>query len=356
MHISTDRLIDLATAILHAGSDNETAAKTVARRLVDANLTGHDSHGVGVLPGYVAGMKAGQLNTDADAEIIEDKGPFLLIEGHRGFGQVVAEQAMKHAIARAKQHHIAVLSLRNCFHLGRVGDWAAMAAEAGFISIHYTNVLSPNSLVAPFGGSDSRFTTNPYCTAVPASDRHPMFLLDMATSTIAMGKTRVAYMKGIDVADECLIDHQGNPTNDPAVMFEEPKGALRTMGLHKGYGLALLCDILGGSFSGGGAYLPDRVVDARVVNNMLAILIDPDVFGGAETFFGDIDNYTDWIKSSPPAAGTREVMFPGDPERKVRAERQVSGIPIDGGTWAQLLQTAESVGISAENVERIIGN
>lgn len=355
MQISDDRLYDLAVAIIHAGCGDEPVARVVARRLVDANLTGHDSHGIGVLPGYIGGIKAGQLDPEAEVEIIEDKGPFLLIDGNQGFGQVVAEQAMNHAIARAQQQHIAVLSLRNCFHIGRVGDWAAMAAEAGFISIHYTNVLSPNSLVAPYGGSASRFTTNPYCTAIPASEHHPMFLLDMATSTIAMGKTRVAYMKGVEVADDCLIDHQGNSTNDPAVMFEQPKGALRTMGLHKGYGLALLCDILAGSFSGGGAYLPERVVDARVINNMLAILIDPDVFGGAEAFFGDIDSYTDWIKSSPPAPGIDEVMFPGDPERKARAERKATGIPIDDGTWAQLMQTAEGAGLSADTVERIIG-
>lgn len=355
MQISDDRLYDLSVAIIQASCGNEAVARIVARRLVEANLTGHDSHGVGVLPGYIEGIRAGQLNAEASVEIIEDKGPFLLIDGHCGFGQVVAEQAMDHAIARAEKQHIAVLSLRNCFHVGRVGDWAAMAAEAGFISIHYTNVLSPNSLVAPHGGSASRFTTNPYCTAIPASDRHPMFLLDMATSTIAMGKTRVAYMKGVEVADDCLIDHMGNPTNDPAVMFEQPKGALRTMGLHKGYGLALLCDILAGSFSGGGAYLPERVVDARVINNMLAILIDPDVFGGAEAFFGDIDNYTDWIKSSPPAPGVDEVMFPGDPERKTREKRKSSGIPIDDGTWAQLMQTAEGAGLSADAVGRIIG-
>ncbi|MCR9139913.1 MAG: malate/lactate/ureidoglycolate dehydrogenase [Alphaproteobacteria bacterium] len=355
MLISAERLTELTEAIIRHGSDNQAASRQVAQLLVEANLTGHDSHGVGVLPAYMDSIWAGQLHPDAEAEIVSDKGPFLLVDGHRGFGQLVAKQAMELAIERAGRHHFAVLSLRNSFHIGRVGDWASMAAEAGFVSIHYVNVLSPNSLVAPHGGSDARFTTNPHCTAIPASKRHPMFLLDMATSTIAQGKARVAYMKGEAVPDGCLIDHQGRPTNDPTVMFEEPKGALTTMGLHKGFGMALICDILGGSFSGGGAYLPDRVISSRVINNMLAILIDPDVFGDAEAFYSDIDNYTDWIKASPPAPGTEGVLFPGDPERKVRAEREATGIPIDDATWAQLLVTAENVGIPQDEIARIVG-
>jgi hydroxycarboxylate dehydrogenase B len=354
MLISVNRLTELVEAILRHGSGNAEAATSVAQHLVEANLCGHDSHGVGVIPLYMEGIETGQLVADAKSEVVQDKGPFLQIDGNRGFGQVVARQAMEMAIERAKKSHFAVLSLRNSFHIGRIGAWGTMAAEAGFISMHYVNVLSPNSIVAPFGGTEARFATNPYCTAIPASDRHPMFLFDMASSTIAMGKARVAYNKGVEVPDNSLIDHEGNPTNDPAVMFEEPIGALRTMGLHKGFGMALISDILGGSFSGGGAFLPERIVPSRVVNNMLAILIDPDVFGGADTFFSDIDNYTDWVKSSPPAPGVDEVMFPGDPERKSRAEREANGIPVDDTTWAQLLDSAKAVGIADDEVGKIL--
>ncbi len=354
MRIDADRLTEFTSAIVRKGGGSDATADEVARTLVEANLTGHDSHGVGMIPAYMGGIAAGQLVPDARAEIVQDLGPFLLVDGNLGFGQCVARQAMEWAIDRARQQHIAVLSLRNSFHIGRIGDWGEMAAEAGFLSIHYVNVLSPNSLVAPFGGSDARFSTNPYCTAFPASDRHPMFLLDMATSTIAQGKTRVAYMKGEKVPEGCLIDHDGNPTNDPSVMFEEPLGALRAMGLHKGSGLALICDILGGSFSGGGAYLPERIVPDRIVNNMLAILIDPNVFGGAEAFYRDLDAYTDWVKASPPAPDTDAVRFPGDLERETRIERGKSGIPIDDATWALLLETAGSVGLSEEEISAIL--
>ena len=160
-------------------------------------------------------------------------------------------------------------------------------------------------------------------------------------------------MKGERVPEGSLINHSGNPTDNPAVMFEEPLGALRTMGLHKGSGVALVCDILGGAFTGGGAYLPERVVADRIVNNMLAILIDPTVFGGAEAFFGDVDAYTDWVKSSRPAPDTDHVRFPGDPERETLVERQKNGIPVDDATWAQLLETAGSVGLSSDDIRDI---
>lgn len=350
MNIQAAALTSLATAILSHAGKNPDAAQKVATRLVGANLTGHDSHGVGMIPAYVEGIQAGQLDPTAQAQIVQDSGALLLVDGQQGFGHVIAEQAMEMAIARAKEHHFALLSLRNSFHLGRLGDWGAMAAEAGFICIIYANVQTPKPMVAPFGGSDGRFVTNPYCTAIPATEKTPMYLLDMATSTIAKGKTRVAYLSGKPVPEGALIDAQGRPTTDPAVMFEDPLGALTTFGFHKGFGLALLGDILGGSFSGGGAFAPERQVPSRILNHMMAILIDPNAFGTADQFRADLDAYTTWVKSSPPAPGVEAVQFPGDPERACAAARRADGIPIDPGTWAQLLDTARSVGVSESEI------
>ena len=353
MNISAKDLTALATSILsHASGQPEKAAK-VATRLVQANLTGHDSHGVGMIPAYVEGILAGQLNPEGRAEIAQDKGPFVLVDGNSGFGHIVAEQAMEIAIERARASHFAVLSLRNSFHLGRLGDWGAMAAEAGFICILYANVQSSRPIVAPFGGSDARFVTNPYCTAIPATDNHPMFLLDMATSTIAMGKARVADLSGKPVPEGCVIDATGAPTTDPSVMFDESGGALTTFGQHKGFGLALLGDILGGSFSGGGAYLPEREVEGNITNNMMAILIDPDVFGTAEAFGIDADRYRDWVKASPPAPGFDAVQLPGDPERRSAAERGANGIPLDAGTLGELREAAQSAGVPQGEIESL---
>ena len=351
MKISAKDLTALGTAILsHASGQPQNAAK-VATRLVNANLTGHDSHGIGMIPAYVEGILAGQLDPKGSAEIAQDKGPFLLMDGNSGFGHVVAEQAMEMAIDRAKSSHFAVLSLRNSFHLGRLGDWGAMAAEAGFICILYANVQPSRPIVAPFGGSDARFVTNPYCTAIPATDKHPMFLLDMATSTIAMGKARVADLSGKQVAEGCVIDASGTPTTDPSVMFDGSGGSLTTFGQHKGFGLALLGDMLGGSFSGGGAYLPEREVDGNITNNMLAILIDPNVFGTAEAFGIDVDKYTDWVKASPPAPGFDAVQFPGDPERRSAKNRSANGIPLDAGTLRELEEAAQSAGVPQVEID-----
>jgi uncharacterized oxidoreductase len=348
MRVPIHALTTIATAILlHAGR-NQTAAERVSSRLVSANVTGHDSHGVGMIPAYVDGIRSGQLLPNAEIEIVNDKGPFLLIDGGRGFGHVIAEQAMEVAIERAKASHFSVLSLRNSFHLGRLGDWGEMAARSGFICIIYANVQSERPLVAPHGGSDARFVTNPYCTAIPATGKHPMFILDMATSTIAMGKARVANLSGKQVPEGSVIDPQGNPTTDPSVMFQEPAGSLTPFGLHKGFGLALLGDILGGAFSGGGAYLPEREVPDRIINNMMAILIDPNVFGEAKEFGIDVDKYIDWVKASPPAPGFDAVLLPGDPERLCTVDRLKNGIPLDAGTIEQLIATAKSVNATNE--------
>ena len=348
MRVSIHTLTAIATAILlHAGR-NQTAAERVSSRLVSANVTGHDSHGVGMIPAYVDGIRSGQLLPNAEIEIVNDKGPFQLIDGGRGFGHVIAEQAMEVAIERAKASHFSVLSLRNSFHLGRLGDWGEMAARSGFICIIYANVQSERPLVAPHGGSDARFVTNPYCTAIPATEKHPTFILDMATSTIAMGKARVANLSGKQVPEGSVIDQQGNPTTDPSVMFQEPAGSLTPFGQHKGFGLALLGDILGGAFSGGGAYLPEREVPDRIINNMMAILIDPNVFGEAKEFGIDVDKYIDWVKASPPAPGFDAVLMPGDPERLCTMERRNNGIPLDAGTIQQLIATARSVNVPEE--------
>ncbi len=348
MNIDVADLTALAQRILSHAGNNPGAAQKVAARLVHANLTGHDSHGVGMIPAYVEGIIAKELDPHAEARLVQENGAMILVDGQQGFGHIIAEQAMEMAIAKARTHHFALLSLRNSFHLGRLGDWGAMAAEAGFICIIYANVQTPKPMVAPFGGSDARFVTNPYCTAIPATDKTPMFLLDMATSTIAKGKARVAHLSGKPVLEGALIDATGRPTTDPAVMFDDPLGTLTTFGLHKGFGLALLGDILGGSLSGGGAYAPERQVPSRILNHMMAVLIDPDAFGTGAQFAADLDGYAAWVKASKPAPGVDAVQFPGDPERASEQARRAGGIPVDPGTLAQLLATARSIGVPEE--------
>ncbi len=352
--ISSEHLVKLMTTICRRAGSDEEEARLGAENLVVANLMGHDSHGVGLLPRYIESALDGRLTMGGHAEVVADRGPFVLVDGNMGYGQVVGAEAMALGLAKAAEFGVAVVGLRNVHHLGRIGAWAEICGEAGFISIHYVNAVGLAPLVAPFGGSDCRYTTNPYCTAFPATEGPPI-VLDMATSKIAFGKIVVAFNKGEALADETLIDGEGRPTNDPAVMVSEgkraPTGALLSFGLHKGYGLALVCELLAGGLTGGGVSGPQSAERDTIQNNMLTIILDPDGFGAGIPLARDIDDFTAWVKASPPAPGTDEVMVPGDPERKRRAERQRDGIPIDDNTWRGLVEAGLSVGMNRVDFE-----
>lgn len=356
MQVSVDKITELTQTIFESIGVGADDATQVATNLVAANLAGHDSHGIGMVPYYVKGIQAGQLVMSAEATVEMERGPYMLVDGNRGFGQVIGKRTMEMGIAKAREMGIAVVALKNSYHIGRIGAWGLMCAEAGFVSIHYVNVLSPNSIVAPFGGSDPRYSTDPYCTALPASDGREPIILDMATSKVAMGKVRVAYNKGVEVPEGCLIDADGQPTTDPSVMFSEPKGALQSAGLHKGFGLAMICGALAGAFTGGGTPAEEEIIDMRVINNMLTIILDPNVFVGRDGFDTSVDRFADWVKASPAGPGSDGVMMPGEPELKAAAERRADGLPIDDRTWEELLEAAELAGLDRDTALRIVGN
>jgi uncharacterized oxidoreductase len=246
--LATDLHQFVVSLFTHLGSTLREAT-LVADHLIAANLAGHDSHGVGMIPSYVKSHAGGFLQLNRHATVTKDAGAVVTLDGNAGFGQVVAHEAMQLGIEKAKQHGMAAIALRNAHHVGRIGYWAEQCAAAGLISIHFVSVIG-DPMVAPFRGKDSRFGTNPLCVVFPRAG-HPPLLLDYATSAIAFGKTRVAWHKGEAVAPGCLIDAEGRPTTDPAVMQTSPLGALLTFAQHKGYALATLCEVLGGALSGG---------------------------------------------------------------------------------------------------------
>ena len=337
---------------LQADSD---AAHRVATHLVAANLKGHDSHGVGMVPAYVGNIRSGALDVAAHASVIHDKGAVLLIDGQMGFGQVVGSEAVQFALDRVKDTGIVCAGVRNCHHLGRIGSYGEQCGDAGYISVHFVNVVGHQALVSPWGGRERRLSTNPFCCVVPRRDAAPV-VLDMATSAIAQGKVRVAHMKGQPVADGALLDHEGRPTNDPAVMFEAPLGALGPFGKHKGYGLALMCELLGGGLAGewtAQAPTPERF---SIVNHMLMLVLDPDLFGGVEKFHGEVEAMVRYLHSTSPAAGFDRVRVPGEPEIDSVNERTANGIPIDDNSWAGILKSASVVGMSDSEVAGLINS
>jgi len=345
VNLSHETLEDLTIAILEAAGSATPEARTVASHLLQANLCGHDSHGVGMLPTYLENITKGLLQPNRPAETLSDHGNFLLFDGHRGYGQVAAKMVMEQGIARCKDTGMALMGLRNAHHIGRVGSYGEQSLEAGLISLHFVSVVDHVPMVAPFGGKQGRYGTNPLCIAVPSFNKSDHLLLDMATSKIAVGKARVALNKGQQVADHDLIDSQGQPTGNPAVLFAQPQGAILPFGEHKGYGLGLLCEVLATALTGGASIHPDNARCGGIINHMLTILIDPALYGEQNTIRQELAALIAYIRATPPTAADCPVMVPGDPERLQKKARLSSGISIEKGTWDAIIEAALSVGL-----------
>ena len=324
----------------------------VVDNLLQANLTGHDSHGIGMLPRYAEAFLEGGLKPNAHVLTRVDTGAMLGLDGQAGFGQVIGFEAMQLGIARAQQHGSCIMALANSHHLCRIGAWAEMAAAAGLVSVHFVNVIS-RPIVAPWGGGDARFGTNPFAVGIPVEGGEPL-VLDFATSVIAQGKARVAYNKGEPLPPGQLLDDQGRRTTDPAYAVVDPPGALLTFGEHKGFGLALVCELLGGALAGGIAVQGPAGGGRRVLNGMLTMLFDPARLADGAVFQREMQACLDWVKASPPQPGVERVLVAGEPERACRAKRLANGIPVDENTWAELLAAAGKLGRDAGKMRQLV--
>jgi uncharacterized oxidoreductase len=247
------------------------------------------------------------------------------------------------------------MTLANSHHVGRVGAYGELASAAGFVSILFVNVTDHGGLVAPFRGSDSRFSTNPVCIGMPGTATQPPLLLDMATSGVAMGKVLVAKLAGKPMPEGNLIDAQGAPSTDPEVMFGEPRGSLLPFGAHKGYALAVLTELLAGAMSGGGTIQPDNERRGGIVNNVFSIVVDPARLAGVDWMRREIDGFVGYVKGSPPTDPASPVLVPGDPERRSRTLRGQTGIPLDVATWEALVTAGEAMGVTRSRTEEVAG-
>ncbi|HVN33841.1 MAG TPA: Ldh family oxidoreductase [Casimicrobiaceae bacterium] len=339
--VNAGKLVDFVAAIMRGAGCGPEEAATVARRLVDSNLVGHESHGVLRVAKYLEWVRDGTLKPNATPSVVFENASVAIIDGHRGFGQVIGEFAGGIGIAKAEIQGIAMVGLTNCGHLGRVGDWADLAAEAGQVSLHFLNT-SGALRVAPYGGSDRRLSTNPISIGVPVAGRDPV-VLDVTTSTVAEGKLMVAVNKGEHVPEGWIIDKDGAPTTEPADFYAG--GALLTVGGHKGSGLSIVTDLLAGAVSSGRSSDPD---DTILRNNMLSIYIAPEVYDPDGNVPREARRFVEFVTASKPAKPGEPVLAPGDIERRNRAARLASGVPIDDKTYEDLVAAAASVGIDAE--------
>ena len=344
----TEPLTRAIEAIVAAAGSNAEEAQLVAENLVTANLLGHDSHGIGMIPRYVDALLEGGLVANQHPKAVLDTGTLLTLDGCKGYGQTIGRDAMRMAIERAKRGGSCIMALGNSHHLGRIGHWAEMAVAEGLVSIHFVNVIS-HARVAPHGGRDARFGTNPCCIGVPLRGEPP-FILDYATSAVAQGKMRVAHNKGEKVPPGRLIDPEGHPTTDPRYAVIPPYGAMLAFGEHKGYGMAIACELLGGALTAGGTWHYEESKKQRVLNGMLTIVLDPKRLGTAAPFEQETRLFLDWLRKSRPAPGFDRVRIAGEPERETRAERSRDGIPVDDTTWEEIQRAAEKVKLARERV------
>ena len=346
--IEAARLTGIARRVFAAAGSAEGEAQIIADHLIEANLKGHDSHGVGLIPNYLDHLANGTVVPNREGRIVSEDGSLIVYDGERAWGQIAARAAVLAGIAKARQTGVAVVALRNPHHIGRVGTYGEICAGEGMVSFHFVNVTDARPAVAPWGGTDARFSTNPICIAMPGPDQDRPIILDMATSAIAMGKVRVARNKGEQLKPGILIDGEGRPTTHPGAMYGQKRGALLTIGEHKGYALAFICEMLAGALCGSGTMRPERQGAGTATNGMLTIVIDPSRLIDREWLRNEIAAMTAYITASPPRNPEAPVLIPGDPERANRARRLKEGVPIDDETWREIAAAARTVNVLVE--------
>lgn len=327
-----------------AGVPDESAA-VVSRSLVDANLCGHDSHGVMRAPQYVGFIATGQYKADAPFTVLNETPAVVAADAGWGLGQVQAHRLLAKLLPMANALGVATGTLRNCGHIGRLGEYAEVAASDKLAFFAAVNSHGAGRRVAPPGGREGRISTNPICYGCPTHGEPA--ILDFGTSAAAEGKVRVHFQKKAPTPAGWLVDHEGRPTTDPGVLYTDPRGSLVPFGgeqAYKGFGLGLLVDMLAGGLSGGRCANPADPL-AGVGNAVVFSLFDPAAFGGTEHFLAQTTALCEYVRGCPTAEG-QTITLPGDPERKCKAERLKSGIPIADGTWKLLTDAAAERGVA----------
>lgn len=342
--IPPETLHSYAAALFRAANVPPGEAAVVAESLVAANLQGHDSHGVVRVPDYLKQLKKGHLNAGVELRVLSETPAALAVDARRGFGQVQMRRILERLTPKARAMGVACATAFNCGHVGRLAEWMQRAAAEGLAGLMAVNDNGVLQCVAPPGGTAPRISTNPVALGVPTGGE-PL-VLDISTSTVANGKIKVAYLAGEPCPPGWLQDHAGNPTTDPKVRFEDPRGTILPLGGeagYKGFGLGLLFDILVGGLSGG--FCPPAPPDAPGTNNVLLVLWDPTKFNGKEHFLAEADKLIAYVRNSPLKPGTDAVRLPGDRSAAVSVSRRDTGIPLDAGTCAALCKSGELYGV-----------
>lgn len=341
--LPAERLREIGTALLMANKVPEEEAATVARHVVNANLAGHDSHGVIMLPNYIERVRAGQIVPGAPFTILQESPTTTVVDGNWGFGYVINEKAMQLTIEKAEKSNIAACTVFRQGHVGRLASYPLMAARAGMIGMAWADSGRSPKGVAPFGGRAARLGTNPWAMAVP-SDLDGPFCMDFATSAVAMGKIKLAEARGQEVPRGWIVDSEGDLTTDPKKI---QGGALLPLGGpgegYKGTALAAMGEVFCGLLTGLGFGVEPT---GRHNDGCFLIAIKVDAFRPLLTFRKEVADFAHYLKDTPPAKGSSGVLYPGEVEHLAEKKRGAEGIEIEDATWKKLGALAQEGGIA----------
>ena len=318
------RMVHDAFAPLGAGPDEILRLQD---HLVENNLIGYDSHGVRVIPDYVGLVRKGDIVFGAQMECVREGPVHAVLDGHWGLGQYVGWKAARLAAGKARHNALAAVALRNCSHLGRLGEYSQMIADEGLIAFLTVNGQGGAQFVAPWGGLDRRLSVNPFSYGIPRPGG--AIVVDVSPTVVAAGKVIVKGLRHESIPQGWAIDSEGNPTTDPQKVVGSPPGSLVTIGRHKGFALGLVMDVLAGALSGGGCSRPNP---ERWGNATFIIAIDPDAFGDRTGFDAQLEELLAYVKSSRLAPGFTEILIPGEPEAREKARRSKEGIFVEEDT------------------------
>jgi hydroxycarboxylate dehydrogenase B len=343
-----DQWRKIGRAVFKAAGATEANAERVTEALVDSSLVGHDSHGVIRIVQYIKAIEDRELDPAAKPEILKETDVTSFVDGKWTFGQVSGEIAMRKALAKAKKHGIAISGLTRAHHIGRLGEYSEMASNEGMIAMVIAGGFggvggSSTTGVAPFGGARAAFGTNPISFGIPAGE-NPGVLVDFATSAIAGGKISLARAKGVPLPEGCILDKDGKPTTNAEDFYDG--GMLLTFGAHKGYGLAVVSELLGQMLTGSELCQDDPMGGGVYTRSgSIFVAIDPTIFRPFAEFAASADKFVNKLKAVPPAPGFKEVLVPGDPEHRTKAQRSAEGVMLPESSWETLQKQAVKYGV-----------
>lgn len=345
--LNFEQMFSVATTILGAAGVPEAEASIIGAELADANMVGHDSHGIMRLVQYVDLIRNEYARPGAGMEVVNEGPTFAVIDGHFNFGQVTARAGLQIGLQKAREQGSATILIRNCNHIGRLGSYTHEAARAGMVAMMAVNAPGPGG-VAPFGGMERRLGTNPISMAAPAGE--DALVLDMTTSATAEGKLRVSKQKGEMIAEGLVIDGYGRPSCDPNAYYDTPLGSILPLGGalmgHKGFGLSVMIDVLCGILSGSGVCRDDL---PRGANGVWLHLLEIENFIPRASYDRWMQTYIASIKGCPRLPGVDEILLPGEIELRRRAQRQQTGVEIPPETWRQLCELATTLNVTLDS-------